>query len=263
MAEQLGEFKGQPWIVFDTVAARSFLVGENRPTLFAFGTSGPAITAAGEMVFFSSGRTQANMPWYTNVDLVGQLSYGFEVWQMYFHIGFPQVPSAETDQPIEGSAFEPAYPLLLAAAIIDFGVLELNLGQEIQTQWPLHRFGSGGGYASNGGGALQVVQNAIPQGSNVLALPEPIEVPRTQNLDAKIRLAPEILSTIGSPTAFGVGMPLYSPVDGINGGWLFQCPNLKQPVNLPFPPYTVQLGLIGRRVKKTQYGQTPQAQPGA
>jgi hypothetical protein len=256
----LGEFKGQPWIVYDTIAARSFLVGENRPAFFAFGTSGPAITSAGEMVFFASGgRNKANMPWYTNLELNGQLSYGFEVWQMYLHFGFPQVPNIPSDDP-QDAFFGISYPVWLAAAILNFGELELNLGQEIQTTWPLNRFGAGGGYSSNPHTDLQAVQSSIPNAANVLALAEPIEIPRTQNLDARIRLAPEAIATIGHNVGVSGGAGFGTE---LSGTWPLTCPteDEKKPetVELPFPPYTVQLGLIGRRVKKTQYGQTPNA----
>ena len=257
----LGEFKGQPWIVYDTIAARSFLVGETRPAFFAFGTPGPAITAAGEMIFFAAGgRSKANMPWYTNLELNGQLSYGFECWQMYLHLGFPQLPNAQTDDP-ETTGLGTTYMLWLAAAILNFGELEFNLGQEIQTTWPLTRFGAGGGYAASGHAFLQSAQNSIPQGANVLALAEPIEIPRTQNLDARIRLAPEAIATIGHNAGVaggpGFGVEL-SPT-----GWPLTCPgeDEKKPetVQVPYPPYAIQLGLIGRRIKKTQYGQTPQS----
>ncbi len=252
----LGQFKGQPWVVYDTVAAKSFLVGESRPDFFAFGTSGPAITNAGELIFFSSGRTEPNQPWYTNLELVGQLSYGFEAWQVYVHFGFPQVPSQQESFPVEGDELELSYPAMLASMIINFGVLQLTLGQEEQMSFPLHRFGAGGGYSAHALG-LDVVQNAIPQGANIMAFPEPTMIPRTQNIDAKIRLAPEILETIGTLAARGFGTPLDPPALG--GGWELTCPIEGSPVvvELPFPAYTVQVGLIGRRIKKTQYGQVP------
>ena len=91
MAEELGEFKSQPWKVHDAVVARSFLLGETDNTLFAIGTAGPAINGSGEMLFFAAGRVQANLPWYTSLQQVGSLSYGFEVWQMSISLMLPPV----------------------------------------------------------------------------------------------------------------------------------------------------------------------------
>ena len=141
------EFKSQPWIVFDTIAARSFLVGETRNTFFAFGTNIPAINARGELIFFAAGRTEVSAPWYTSTELVGQLSYGFEAWQVYLHLGLPGMPTAASNNPSEGFNWGGEIPgtMHLAKALINFGVLELDLGQEEQLAFPCHRFGSGGG----------------------------------------------------------------------------------------------------------------------
>ena len=114
--------------------------------------------------------------------------------------------------------------------------------------WPVHRFGAGGGYFQNGAFGVGVGQNAAPDNGNVLKLPEPIEIARTQNLTAKIRLAPEILATIGTNLAPGVGDPILPN---------YAYDSDKGEVQLITPPYTVQVGLIGQRIKKTQYGQVP------
>lgn len=247
----LPQFKSQPWNIFDTIVSRSFLVGETRPEFFAVGTSGPAITAAGEMIFFSAGRTKPTLPWYTSTELVGQLSYGFEAWQVYIHFGFPAMPDRPSDDPYEiGLANSPAnLGEWLAQAIINFGVLQMDLGQEQQMSWPVHRFGAGGGFFQSGASGVSVGQNSWPQSSNLMKLPEPIEIPRTQNLSAKIRIAPEILATIGNNAAPGVGTPI------LDTGYIYD--SVKGELSLPTLPYTVQLGFKGRRIKKTQYGQTP------
>ena len=255
MPEELPEFKSQPWIVYDTIASNSFLVGENRPAFFASGTNGPAITAAGEMIFFSAGRTQPTQPWYTSTELVGQLSYGFEAWQVYVHFGFPAMPDRLSNNPYDET--DPPtvmnFGTLLMQAIINFGVLQMDLGQEQQMSWPVHRFGAGGGFFQNPGFGVGVGQNSMPDSANVLKLPEPIEIARTQNLNAKIRIAPEILAHIGSNLAPGVGDPILAQYtyDGAKGE-----------ATLITLPYTVQVGLIGRRIKKTQYGQVPGEQGG-
>jgi hypothetical protein len=247
--EQLGEFKSQPWIVYDTVAAYSFLLGEDRQGLNAINTSGPAINARGEMLFFSStGRTKAQCPWYTNLELVGQLAYGFEAWQVYCHFGFPPWPAdADLTDDAPSDVGNQSPPSLLAQILIQFSVLELTLGQEPQMQFPLHKFGSGGGLYLSGASGGVVPQNSLPQAGNVLKLPEPIEFPRTQNVDAKIRIAPEVHAVIGSPASPGVGCAIADQKVLIG----------KDQNEVPPLPYTVQVGLIGRRVKKTQYGQTP------
>ena len=255
----LPQFKSQPWVVFDTIAARSFLVGETRQEFQAFNSGGPAITAAGEMVYFSTPRTRALAPWYTSLELVGQLSYGFKAWAAYIHFGFPQTPSEQTFNPAAGAGGQVTISDVLLQAIINFGVLQLNLGQEQQASWPVHRFQAGGGLQVMGGNSIgggeAGGQNAVPEGANVLKLPEPIEIPRTQNIDAKIKIAPEALPTIGTNAAPGVGVPLGTGAEGYQ--FNISEPPPGETVDLDRPPYTVQLGLIGERIKKTQYGQVP------
>jgi hypothetical protein len=96
-------------------------------------------------------------------------------------------------------------------------------------------------------------QNGLQFAANVLRLPEPIEMPKTQNFTAKIRLAPEVHELIGTPKNPGVGGPLDKYTLIIPG------PSEQEPevaVELPMIPYALELGLVGRRVKLTQYGQT-------
>lgn len=253
-----GTFKSQPWVLFDTIASRSFLLGD--PNGLAIGSQVPAINASGEIVFFqSSGRTAANMPWYTNLDLAGQLAYGFQVWQIYLNIMFPTMPNhASTIQDTTAVASVGPIPttVRLAEAILNFGVLSMNLGQENQAEWPLSRFGAGGGLAlaTGGGGTgteqggMAMASNSLPQSANVMKLPEPIEMGRTQNLSAKIKLAPEVFGLIGTPAAPGVGAPLQDYFME----YAAPAPTVVQRVMQPF---SIQLGFVGRRVKNTQYGQ--------
>lgn len=242
-------FKSQPWVLFDTVVARSFLLGDTTNGL-AIGSQTPAVSSSGEITFFNSGRTDANYPWYTNLNVSGQLAYGLEVWQLYLHLMLPTMPDvANIGYDITAEPVSPPGPVKLAEAIINFGVLQMRLGQEDQMSWPCHRFGSGGGVAQNSS-QTSLPSNGVPEGTNVLKLPEPIEMPRTQNLDAKIRLAAEVQALIGTPAAPGVGQPLSPYAYGI-----VSTPTV---VNLPQPPFAIQLGLVGRRVKKTQYGQIPE-----
>ena len=285
--EQTPEEKTQPWVVYDTVVSPSFLLGDTRQGYLANGTQGPAITENGEMHFMTSGgRSRSNAPWYTNLELNGQLAYNFEAWQVYVFFAFPPMlsipsnvsnpwgsPSNEAPVLLEeksekkrtplasvmaaSGGFQPgiAPTILLMHAILNFGVLELNLGQENQFQWPLHRFGAGGGMTVNGLGALaQAAQNAMPDGANMMKLPEPVEIPKNQNLDAKIRLAPEVRALIGNMEAPGVGTPLmpyeYTFADPIDPKAPLRTVKLKQ------APYGIQLGLVGRRAKNVQYGQT-------
>lgn len=252
---ELLEFKSQPWILFDTIVAKSFLLGDTSPAGLAVGSQTPAISRQGEMVFFNGGgRTTAQYPWYTNLDLSGQLAYGLEVWQMYVYFAFPAVtPAQNNGYDIEAN---PGIPptLKLMEAIMNFGVVDLRLGQENQTRWPLSRFGGGGGIAASNTAAVVTVNNSIPEKANVLTLPEPIEMPRTQNIDVKISLASEALSMIGDVANPGVGSPLEDYVYNTDAGTALDLPQL---------PFSVQFGMSGRRVKKTQYGQTPGGDPGA
>jgi hypothetical protein len=245
------QFKGQPWILFDTIVASSFLIGDVQNP--AVGATTPAINANGQMIFFNApGRSNSQTPWYTNLDLPGQLSYGMEVWAAYLLFAFPAMPPVQNiGYDFEANPGVPG-PVKLMEAILNFSVLDLNLGQENQTRFPLTRFGAGGGIFMNGGaGVTNIVQNGLPEGANVLKLAEPIEMPRTQNLDVRITIAPEARGIIGSVAAPGVGQPMSDYAYGVVGG--------TEPTvaDLPQLPFSMQLGLIGRRIKFTQYGQIP------
>jgi hypothetical protein len=249
MAEEvqsLEKYKSQPWLVFDTIASTSFLCGDTVP---AFGQQGPAISAAGEIDFFqSSNRLAASMPWYTNMDKPAQLSYGMEVWAIYVALLMPKVPATASFG--DGAAlvaaadlFGPSSVQVLSAALINFGILTVKLGQEPQCDWPLHKFPAGGGY--EGAAGVDAMNNAIPAGANMCHLPEPIEMPNTDNISAKIQLSPEAMATIGNPAAVGAGGPL-DPYIATTG---------TSPIEVDYPPYAIQIGLVGRRIKNTQYGQ--------
>jgi hypothetical protein len=254
-----GAFKSQPWVLFDTIASKSFLMGDSTADGLAIGSQIPSISSAGEITFFqSSGRTRATMPWYTNLDVAGQLAYGLQVWQIYLNIVFPTMPNRATtiqDLATVGPAQGPIPTTIrLAEAILNFGVLSMNLGQENQAEWPLSRFGAGGGLAlatggsgsGPGNGGMALASNSIPATANVMKLPEPIEMGRTQNLSAKIKLAPEVFDLIGSIAAPGVGSKL--------GNYFMELPGPVL-VNRAMMPFQVQLGFVGRRIKDTQYGQ--------
>lgn len=245
-------FKSQPWVLFDAVCATSFLLGDTTSNGLAIGTSIPAISANGEMIFFNApGRNAASTPWYTNLDQQSTLSYGMEVWQIYVSFAFPTfTPTQNIGYDLDANAGVPG-TIKLMECILNYGVVELQLGQENQAQWPLSRFGAGGGLAVNAGTVAVVGQNAMPEAVNVLKLPEPIEMPRTQNLYAKIKLPPQVFAMIGTPTSPGVGQPLSSYQYGTVGG---EVPTV---VNLAQPPFKVEMGLVGRRIKNTQYGQIP------
>jgi len=253
-----GAFKSQPWVLFDTIASKSYLLGDTTSAGLAIGSQVPSLNANGEIVFFqSSGRTRASMPWFTNLDVAGQLAYGLQVWQIYLNIVFPTLPNkASNIQNSTESGVGSVPPTVrLAEAILNFGVLSMNLGQENQAEWPLSRFGAGGGLAlstggsggGTGSGGMSLASNSIPATANVMKLPEPIEMGRTQNLSAKIKLAPEIFALIGSPAAPGVGSALPNYKLELDG----DTPVI---VSLPMQPFSIQLGFVGRRIKDTQYG---------
>lgn len=246
-APEYPQYKGQPWILYDTIASSDFRLGSAVP---AIGGNSPAFNANGECTFFNGvGRTTSNMPWFTNLDLPGQLSFGMEVYAMYFAFQFPALFNFQSISGVPDGDAEAGVPptVKLAECILNFGSLELNLGQEQQSQWPLTRFGAGGGLTAIGA-SFAIPQNSIPQNANVMVMPEPIMMPRTQNLFAKIRLAPEVQAMIGRGAANGVGMPLGDYNLLITPG---EAPVL---ADLDQPPYAIQFGLIGKRIKDVQYG---------
>ena len=243
------QFKSQPWVLFDTVASTSFLVGA---ATLAIGSTTPAISSSGELNFFNSpGRTRSSMPWYTNLDTPGRLSFGMEVWQIYLRImlpAYPLIPSYDPDAPGTAPTLLNVPPTTrLAECLANFGVLEMDLGQESQFQWPTNQFTAGGGLVDSSS-QTSMVSNGVQVNTNVMKLPEPIEMPNTQNLSAKIRLAAEVLALIGTPATPGVGAPLATQAYTVANADINE---------LQLQPYAVQLGLVGRRVKATQYGQVP------
>jgi hypothetical protein len=199
------------------------------------------------MVFFASGRTkQAPGPFYSNLDQPATLAYGFEVWAIYLAIMLPQ---RWTDVYVAGVPTPaPSQTLKLAELLIQGTVLNMQLGQESQVEFPVHRFGAGGGIWSPSGGSVYAAVNGDPIRTHVMVLPEPIEMPRTQALAAEIRFSPQALATLGSVAVPGVGRVLAA----------YPYLNLDTPpaVTTPDMPFQVQLGLIGKRIKRAQYGQT-------
>ena len=253
--DNVKKYKSQPWILFYKVVARSFLLGDSSDAGKAVGSNDPAVSNAGEIVFFSGGLTKGANPWYTNMDVSGQLAYGMEVWQAYLAMHFP--PDIGVQSLIEKPNDENlpqrwgAPGLMLAHLLLNFSVLELNLGQELQIEFPTHRLPAGGGIV-NFPGMFSMPQNGFQFAQNVLRLPEPIEMVKSQNITAKLRIAPQVHKLIGTPDDPGVGGPLdqYSLV--IPSG------EEQETVTRPMPPYVLELGLVGRRVKMTHYGQTGQ-----
>jgi len=249
MPEDPKAYKSQPWMLFDTIAAKSFLMGDGTQDGLAIGTQTPAISASGEMVFFATGRNAANMPWYTNMQQTATLAYGFEVWAVALELLFPTVCPQQNDG--YSLSLNPGVAAVqkLAECIINFGVLELELGQENQISWPCSKFGPGGGLSMSGNDAAVNTQSGERSLGNMLKLAEPIEMPRTQALNAKIRIAPEVHALIGNTTNIGVGKKL------AEYDYTYSGPTT---VDYDQPPYAVRLTLSGRRIKRTQYGQVPQ-----
>lgn len=245
--------KGQPWILYDTVASAAFVPGS---ATLAIGTQQPAITAKGELVFFNAGRTKSGTgAFYTNIDTAGMMSYGFEVWGIYCLVITPASSLLNTTPaagpPVISSAIQ-ANPETLACtrvaeAIINGGVLSLDLGQESQVEFPVHRFGAGGGIQVDGL-QLSLPHNGTTHRSHTMVLPEPVQMPRTQNLTAKITLSPEAMATLGSAAAPGFGSALAADT--------YDPPGAPASVDLPKMPFMCQIGLVGKRIKKVQYGQT-------
>lgn len=237
----LKEFKTQPWILFDTIVSTDFRPGT---AVDAVGSSNPAISQQNTIIFFQgAGRTKASMPWYTNLDMPGQLSYGLEVWQIYFALKNPRVPATMSQGQVAAADIGPSSVMTFESTLLQFAELEVELGQENQMKWPLSRFGAGGGLYNSSlisGTGNNSRQDAV----NVLELAEPIQMPRTMNFHATIRIAPEV-----SPVLQALGGPLPA--------LKFWNESLDIPADITVPqlPYSLELGFVGRRVKKTQYGQ--------
>lgn len=249
MAEDPNKFKSQPWMLFDTVVAKSFLLGDGTADGLAVGTQSPAISAAGEMTFLATGRNMATYPWYTNMQQDGAMSYGMEVWQIALEVLFPTLTPNQNngfDLTIQGGV---PPNVKLAECLLNYSVLQLELGQENQMSWPVTKFGPGGGMAMSDNASSVNVSSGERSIANVLKLAEPIEMPRTQNISAKLRIAPEVHQMIGTVAAPGVGRVLaeYDYAWGV-------APNN---TDVAQPPWAVRLTLSGRRIKHTQYGQIP------
>jgi len=253
--------KKQPWCLFDTVTAKSFLLGDGRPDIgLAVGSQNPAINKKGEMLFLTgSGRNKSNNPELTNLDVGGQMPYGLEVWGLYIMMGMPVVP------PIQNTGHDPdlnpgvAGTVKLVEAIVNFGLFTLSVGQEPQLEIPVERVGAGGGVHVTGNIALNLAQNNKPGAENFLRLPEPIFFPRTQVLSARISLDPIVHALIGSVAAPGVGSPLdpYHYTYWIDPEG--EAPEQKDVV-LPQNPFLVRVGLLGNGVREIQYGQLKEGQ---
>jgi len=252
----LPDTKKQPWVLFDTIVADSLLLGDDRPGIgLAHGSSNPAVTRKGELLFFTaSGRNKSNNPELTNQDVGGQMSVGMEVWGVYLLFGFP------TLVPVQNTGFDfdllpgVAPTIKLAEAIINFGQIVLSVGQEAQLELPVERVGAGGGIRTTSNLALNNAQNSDQQAANFLRLPEPIFFERTQVLSGKISLDPAVHELIGSVAAPGVGQPL-EPYE-----YAYLKDETVKIVKLPQLPYLLRLGLLGNRVRKTQYGALPAGQ---
>ena len=247
-------FKSQAWMLYDTVASKSFLVGGDEPNIGeqdAIGTNAPAISTAGEVGFFDQGRTKSNAGvFYTNMDVSGSLSYGMEVWGIYVTVLMPSLRLIEDDG--AGGIIVP-FPRVsrLGEALINGAVMSVQLGQEFeQILAPNHKFGSGGAYIT-GGDFLQNPVNGLPTRQNVMVLPEPIEMPRTQNIGCKMQLSGEALKFIGNGNDPGVGLSLPPVITTFTdaGGNAVQ-------IDVAEMPFGLQVGLIGKRIKHVQYGQT-------
>ena len=134
----------------DAVVAFSFLLGDDREGFRSIGTAGAAISGSGEMIFFADGRIQTSRPWYSSLQQVGQLSYGFQVWGMSISLMLPPVqPIASSVTPWNFGAGTSGMAHL-ANALVHFGVMQMELGQENQMSWPVSRFGAAGGvYQAN------------------------------------------------------------------------------------------------------------------
>jgi hypothetical protein len=242
-------FKGQPWILYDTVAARSFLAGDDGDDGRAIGSRVPAVSAKGELSFFQERTRKQVSEVYTNLDVAGQLSYGMEVWGVYVQTMLPIAVFAEDG---DASGLQMAK---LAEVLLHGSAILVDLGQEEQSAFHTLRFGAGGGMTMDGvggpGAGVIHTNNGIAYRRHMMVYPEPIEMPRTQNFGVSMELSPEALDLIGTVAAPGVGVALagfeitVTPFGEVS-------PIVIDKRQLP---YMVQVGFVGRRVKKTQYGQ--------
>lgn len=244
-AGMIPSFKGQPWVLFDTIASIDYTVGSTANN--ALGSNAPAIGSDGYMVFFQE-RTRAKWPNLTNLDTIGQLSYGFKCYAIALEIMFPSMaPDQALANDLTGAAAGVPPPVKLAEAILNYAVVETDLGQENQTAWPITAFGNGGSMYT-GSTIITTAQNGAPDIRCTMVLPEPIDMGRTQNFNVKVRVAQFMFGLIGIPSALGVGQPLLPYVLTTVGG------TTPTTIDLAQPPYGIKCKLIGERVKLTQYG---------
>lgn len=249
---QIPAWKEQPWMMYDTVASRDFRIGAVVDAGFpALGTSQPAFNQQGECVFFDAGgRNKANWPQLTNMDVPGQLSYGFRCHAVALELKFPMQILAQTMQTNASAPTGPSPAQKLAECIVQFGSLQMMLGQEEQFFFPVSSFSNGGALYTPTG-IFSNAQNGFPAQNVLLALPKPILMGRTQNLSVKLKIAPQCFTLIGRGAAAGVG----APVDD----YAFTTPDLVDPAvgvvtELPMPPYGITCKLYGAREKLAQYG---------
>lgn len=253
-----GDFKKQPWILYDTIAARSFLIGDNTAAGLAIGTQNPAINQNGEMIFFGvGGRDKANTPELTNMD-ASLLSVGLEIWKLGIEFRMPLLEG------IHNTGFDPDLALgingvmKLVECITNWGIFSLDAGQEEQMSWPLTAIGAAGGLWVSDNVSVLLGQNGPPDVDRGMRLPEPIAIERTQVLKGKIKIGPECQQMIGfygpSPATranWGVGQPLEPYLYYSTPIAPSEDPTLH---TLPQNPYAITVKLWCQRVKREQYG---------
>jgi len=244
-AGMLPSFKGQPWVLFDTIASSDFTVGSDTPAL---GSDGPAINSDGTMLFFNGGRNKKKNPNLTNLDVNGQLSYGFNCWAIAIELIMPQYITTRALSEAWTIATGTPPTVKLAEALLNFGIVTFDLGQEEQGFFPASAFGNGGALYNNMI-ATGAAQNGVPDIRNIMTLPEPIAMGRTQNFSVTLQVASFMFDLIGKVGALGVGQPLSEYVLQVDDA--DPTPAVE---SLPQPPYAIKCKLIGERVKLTQYG---------
>lgn len=251
-AGMIPAWKEQPWMLYDTVASRDYRIGTD-PTIFpAIGTTQPAFNQSGEAVFFdAAGRNRANFPQLTNMDTPGTLAYGFRCHAVALELKFPMQMLAQTLDTNEMTPAGPAPGQKLGECILQFGTLQMMLGQEEQFYFPCSSFSNGGALWSPTG-IFSSVQNGFPAQQILMMLPKPVLMGRTQNMSVKLKISPLCFDLIGRGAVNpGVG----APVDD----YLFTTPDTVDPAvgvqtELPMPPYALTCKLYGAREKLTQYG---------
>lgn len=242
----IGAFKGQPWVLYDTVASSDFRIGS---PVNALGAPSPAINGQGEMNFFNTpSRNRANWPQLTNLDTPGTMSYGLKCYAIGVELRFPTLyslqstkgnPHGLTPAPTVG----PSQGQRLAEALLNWSTLQVIYGQEPQFEYPLTSFSNAGALFSSTS-VLNSQQNGLPAIDVALTLPEPIEMGRTQVITAKVVVAPFMFELIGQGADIGVGMPRYG----------YSLADDETTTLLPENPWALTVKLMGERTKLTQYG---------